>query len=386
MALTTTTIKWSGGNADVTIDGTTNSNVASPFNIELPQGDHTCTIIQNGKTIYNDTLHVPKALADKVEEEIQSRNLVTQSELQTQVETALETSQGYIDIVEVKDESVYNTGQNSDETLTQWKLYYKVVQPQGGSVPAKIKTIDENDQATTVNVDLNATNSALLVYNPPAGGADQATIKEIQILAGNNKVIDKLDLSMIVTETDVPVVCDCGPLTVHMIAMDNDIKTYELSRPYHYIYVKLAGNPNPAGYYIQRDSNGEDDPYHNDNMALPNTQFKINYLDVEYLDIITNSGSNLNNVPPYTIEPKYSVRRINFDPDNGRWIPRVEFKPKLAEGTSVLYEQPDSQVSYTANNTGALILPENSKFLASNPGDIIAFKINGVTVYSSYMG
>jgi hypothetical protein len=204
MALTTTTIKWTGANADITIDGTIYSNVASPYIVELPQGDHTCKIVQGNKTIYEDTLHVPKALADKVEEEIQSRNLVTQDQMQTQIETALEASQGYIDIVEVKDESIYNTGQNGKSTFTQWKLYYKVVQPEGGSVPVKIKTIDTDDHATTVDVDFDATNKALLVYDPPVGGAPQNTIKEIQILAGNNRVIDKLDLSMLVTETDAP--------------------------------------------------------------------------------------------------------------------------------------------------------------------------------------
>jgi hypothetical protein len=202
MALTKTTIKWSGENADITIDGNTTTNVTSPYIVELTQGDHTCKIVEDGVTIYEDTLHVPKALVDRVEEEIQSRNLVTQTQLQAQIETALEASQGYIDIVEVKDESTY--GQNGNETETIWSLYYKIVQPQGGSVPAKVKLIDAADRETINDVELGVTKSVMFVLHSDSNGDSLATIKEIQVLAGNNKVIDKLDLNLVLTETDEP--------------------------------------------------------------------------------------------------------------------------------------------------------------------------------------
>jgi phage terminase large subunit-like protein len=339
MALTKTTITWSDNTpADVTIDGITVTNVMSPYIVDLLVGEHTCRIVENGVTIFDDTLHVPKALADKVDEEITNRNLVTRSELQTQIELAIEATQGFIDIVRIQDESSYNVGANNDETITQWSLYYKIVQPAGAVPAVKVKTIDNYEHTNIVDVNADTVYSAIIVRDPV--DANYPIINEIQVLAGNNRVIDKLDLTMLVLETDEPnVLYDKSSIEKIIVRGEAAFKIKPLKTEFKSYKINRRVGQLGSGSITEITS----DIATNGILMHPNTDNNIEFYDEAgrllykyYIDedikIVgtTNDGTNFHitgvsgNTPVYTVYADGSTRQNTWGVNDDYTIQPIE--------------------------------------------------------------
>jgi len=232
---------------------------SNPIELQLEEGPHNIRIYTDGELTLNKDILVPKSIEEEVQEEIQDLGLITPEAQEEAIAAALETTNGYFDITKIEDGYIYFTVVNKTPTC----------------VNVKFTRTDD----TTVIVAVEDLEERYLL----------GLHKKVEALAGNNRVIDSLDLQLL-----VPTVNGTTPITyIRIDSMQQD-----------YGYFQLKGLiPNMTYSFMTMHRNGES-PYHSvyDCVADTNGEIKIDNPDASNIlvideDVLLLYKSDLDAIP-----------------------------------------------------------------------------------------
>jgi hypothetical protein len=233
----------------------------------LAEGSYTATVTYQGLS-YNVSLSVPKSVEDRIAEataglktaeEVQAEidvavntavanataNMKTPEQVQAEVElavsNALETSQGYVDVVEIKDNTAYGAGPNGEDWV-KFSMSFRInnnITPKAAKVRYK-KDHNEDEVVTLTDGELYTIN---IVDIPPANGIASPTVESVEVLAGNNKILDAVDTKLSIVETQSPVVVPPAENYIDIVtAIDGEPMPDGTILPRRHVEVKLLDN------------------------------------------------------------------------------------------------------------------------------------------------
>ncbi len=289
MALTAVALNNVLAGSTLELNGTTYTEANGIISLDLAEGTYQATM-RHLTNVINVTLNVPKSNADQLQTLINAGGLmdtatctantatavanatagmVTQASLEEAINITLETSQGYLNLKEIETSVVGAvSGVKFNFTIDM------MIEP----LATKIR-IKENGVADRVIVLVKTDNSSQVI-------SILGVSSVVEVLAGNNRVVDKIDFTIYAT---VPVLVTSAFAIVAKDTVADTVTVKLLNGKQIGNSYSLVTRTDGGNYYICKRAVEEfcdSDPFHVENNALPSNEciFKLSTMTEIFFD------------------------------------------------------------------------------------------------------